>query len=145
MLPLGIVALSLLGGLEVVVGGIGQSFLNSYRLPDIVHALGHGVPAHVGIFSSGGGLLLDELLWREFPFSILAWGIDMGVCVTILLVLGWIQVWPLLTPYTLSWGWVFWSVAFVPLLTKGLVLGWADWFCWGWILDLGPNFPSSSR
>ena len=39
--------------LEVDVGGIGQSFLNSNRFPDIDPALGHGVPAWVRIFSSG--------------------------------------------------------------------------------------------
>ena len=61
LLLLGIVALSLLRGLEVDVGGIGQSFLSSNRFPNIDPALGHGVPAQVGIFSSGGGLLLDEL------------------------------------------------------------------------------------
>ena len=57
-------ALSLWGALEVVavvlflVGGIGQSFLNSKRFADIFPALGHGVPAQTGIFLSGGGVVL---------------------------------------------------------------------------------------
>ena len=55
--------------LEVDVGGIGQSFLSSNRFTDIDPALGHGVPAWVGIFSSGGGLLLNEVPWEGFPFS----------------------------------------------------------------------------
>ena len=42
-------------GLEVDVGGIGQSFLNSSRFPNIDPALGHGVPAQVGNSSSGWG------------------------------------------------------------------------------------------
>ena len=45
-----------IGGSEVDVGGIGQSFLNSNRFPDIDPAPGHGVPAWVGIFLSGGGV-----------------------------------------------------------------------------------------
>ena len=47
---------------------------------------------------------------------------------------GGFQLWPLLTPYTSLWGWVFFSsVTFVSFCTRGLVLGWAglDWFCWG--------------
>ena len=39
-----------IGGLEVDVGGIGQSFLNLNRFPNIDPALGHRVPAWVGIF-----------------------------------------------------------------------------------------------
>ena len=58
-----------IGGLEVDVGGIGQSFLNSSKFPDIDPALGHGVPSWVGIFSSGGELLLDQLPWERFPCS----------------------------------------------------------------------------
>ena len=34
-----------MGGFEVIAGGMGQSFLNSKRFPDIFPALGHGVPA----------------------------------------------------------------------------------------------------
>ena len=33
------------GGFEVIVGGIGQSFLNLNKFPDIFPASGHGVPA----------------------------------------------------------------------------------------------------
>ena len=50
-----------MGGLELVavtvllVGGIGQSFLNSKRFPDIFPASGHGVLAQTGMFSNGGG------------------------------------------------------------------------------------------
>ena len=39
-----------------VVGGIGQSFLISKRLPDIFPALGQGVPTQTGASSRGGGL-----------------------------------------------------------------------------------------
>ena len=46
-----------IGVLEVDVGGIGQSFHSSNKFPDIDPALGHGVPAWVGIFSSGGGVV----------------------------------------------------------------------------------------
>ena len=72
------------------MGGIGQSFLNSNRFPDIDPALGHGVPARVGIFSSGGGLLLDELPWEGFPFSkfIVVLGAVVDACMIILLALG---------------------------------------------------------
>ena len=57
--------LSLLGDFGVValvvllVGGIGQFFLNSKRFPDIFPALGHGVPDQTGMFLSGGGLLSE--------------------------------------------------------------------------------------
>ena len=43
------------------------------------------------------------------------------------------------------------SFVFVPLLTKGLVLGWTGlgwfWFHWSWgcCLGFGPNFPSNLR
>ena len=37
--------LYLYGGFEVIAGGIGQSFLNSNKFPDIFPASGHGVPA----------------------------------------------------------------------------------------------------
>ena len=57
-----------IGGLEVDVGGIGQSFLNSNRFPNIDPNPGHGVPAWVGISSSGGGLLLDASLGDVFFF-----------------------------------------------------------------------------
>ena len=79
-----------IGGLEVDVGGIGQCFPNSNRFPNIDSALGHKVPACVGIFSSGGGLLLDELPWEGFPFSefIMVLGAVVGICIIILLALG---------------------------------------------------------
>ena len=54
-----------MGGFEIVavavllVGGIGQSFLNSKKFPDIHRALGHGVPVQTGMFLSGGGLLSE--------------------------------------------------------------------------------------
>ena len=41
-------------GVDVGTGGIGQSFLHTNRFSDVDPALGHGVPALVGI-SSGGG------------------------------------------------------------------------------------------
>ena len=47
-------------GVEVGAGRIGQSFLNSNKFPDADPALGHGVPAQVGISSSGGGLPDEE-------------------------------------------------------------------------------------
>ena len=49
----GIVAIAVL-----LLGGIGQSFLNSKRFPDIFPALGHGVLASTGMFSRGGGVVL---------------------------------------------------------------------------------------
>ena len=51
-----------IGGLELVVatvllvGGIGQTFLNSKRFPYIFPASGHGVLVQTGVFSIGGGL-----------------------------------------------------------------------------------------
>ena len=53
-----------MGGLEFVavvlelVGGIGQSFLNSKRFPYIFPALGQGVLAQSGAFSNGRGVVL---------------------------------------------------------------------------------------
>ena len=77
-------------GIEVDVGGIGQSFLSSNRLPNIDPALGHGEPAQVGIFSSSRGLLLDELPWKGSPFSkfIMVLRAVVDVCMIILLALG---------------------------------------------------------
>ena len=79
-----------IGRLEVDVGGSGQSFPSLNRLPNIDPAPGHGVPAWVGIFSSGRELLLDELPWEGFPFSkfIVVWGVVVDVCMIILLALG---------------------------------------------------------
>ena len=54
-----------MNGFEIVavavllVGGIGQSFLNLKKFPDIFPALGHGVPAQTGMFLSDGGLLSE--------------------------------------------------------------------------------------
>ena len=115
-------------GLEVDVGGIGQSFLNSNRFPNIDPALGHEVPAWVGIFSSGGELLLDELPWEGLPFSkyIVVLGATMNICVIILLALGVDS--GLATTHTLylfvGMSFLLLSVAFAFLLTRGLVLGW---------------------
>ena len=69
---------------------MGQSFLSSNRFPNIDPALGHGVPAWVGIFSSNVGLLLDELPWEGFPFSkfFVVLGAVVDVCMIILLTLG---------------------------------------------------------
>ena len=126
------------------VGGIGQSFLNSNRFLNIDPALHHGVPAWVGIFSSGGGLLLDELPWEGFPFSefivvlgavvddwmimLLTLGVDLGLATTCTLYL------------YVGLCFLLLLVAFASLLTRGLVLGWMglDWFCWDWILDPTP-------
>ena len=53
-----------LGSLEFVadmvllVGGIGQSFLSSKRLPDIFPASGQGVLVQTGPFSNSGGFSL---------------------------------------------------------------------------------------
>ena len=66
---LGVVALSFWGRFEVNAGGIGQSFLNSNKFPDIFPALGHGVPAQVGILSSSGRLLSDVFSHGGFSFS----------------------------------------------------------------------------
>ena len=76
-------------GFEVDGEGIGQSFLNLNSFPNIHPAPGHVVPAQVGIFSNGGGLLLDELSWVGFPFFkfIVVLGAVVGICVVILLVL----------------------------------------------------------
>ena len=51
----GIVAVAVL----LLLGGIGQSFLNSKRFPDIFPALGHGVPVQTGMFSRGGELFSE--------------------------------------------------------------------------------------
>ena len=79
-----------IGGFGVKAGGIGQSFLSSNRLPDLVLALGHGVPAWVGTFLSGGQLLLGMPPWGGFSFSefIVTLGAVSGSCVVTLLVLG---------------------------------------------------------
>ena len=85
---LGVVALY--GGFGVEAGGIGKSFLNSNKLPDLVPAPDYRVPAQVGTFLSGGGLLLGGSPCRGFYFSefIMTLGAVLGDCVVILLVLG---------------------------------------------------------
>ena len=68
-------------------GGIGQSFLNSNKFSDADPALGHGVPAWVGISSSGGGLPAEEPPWGGFPWNfpfsklIIVMGMVSGICV----------------------------------------------------------------
>ena len=115
------------GGLEVDVDGIGQSFLNSNRFPSIDPALGHGVSAQVGIFSSGG-LLLDVLPWEVFSFSefIVVLGAIADDCMAVLLTLevdsGLAITHTLYICVRMSF--LFLSVAFASLLTRGLVLGW---------------------
>ena len=42
--------------MELLVGGISQSFLNSKRFPDIFSVSGQGVLVPTGTFSNGGGL-----------------------------------------------------------------------------------------
>ena len=77
----------------------------------------------VGIFSSGGGLLLDELPWEGFPFSkvIVILGAVVDVCMIILLALGVDS--GLATTHTLCLfvGMIFplLSVAFASFLTRG--------------------------
>ena len=117
-----------IGGFEVDVEGICQSFLNLNRFPNIDPASGHGVPVWVGVFSSGGGLLLDELPWEGFPFSkfIVAIGAVVGICMVILLALGVDS--GLATTCTLylfvGMSFLLLSVAFASLLTRWLLLGW---------------------
>ena len=116
------------GGLEVDVGGIGQSFLHSNRFPDIDPALDHGVPAWVGIFSSGEGLLSHVFSWEEFSFSefIVVLGTIADDCVAVLLTLE-VDL-GLATTHTLYLfcgdEFSLFASCFCFLLTRGLVLGW---------------------
>ena len=72
-------------------GGIGQSFLDSNKFSDTDPTSGHGVPALVGVSSSGGGLLSAEeppwggFLW-SFPFSkfSIVMGMVSGICMVVL-------------------------------------------------------------
>ena len=63
-----------MGGLELVavtvllVGGIGQSFLNSKRFPDIFPASSHGVLVQTGMFPMVGGCFLEYLLVKASDF-----------------------------------------------------------------------------
>ena len=50
-------------GVDVGAGEIGQSFLDSNKFSDTDPALGHGVPAWVGISSGGRGLPPAEPPW----------------------------------------------------------------------------------
>ena len=119
-----------MGGFEVAVGGIGQSFLNSKKFPDIFPALGHGVPVQVGIFLSGGGLLSEVPSWGGFCLSefVEALGVGKGSCVVVLLVLDL----ALATTFTLYFfagmSFFLFSVTFVFLLTWG-------WYLAGQVLD----------
>ena len=64
-------ALTFIVGMDVGAGEIGQSFLDSNRFSDIDPALGHGVLALIGIFSSGGRLLsAKEPPWNLLGFSL---------------------------------------------------------------------------
>ena len=72
-------------------GGIGQSFLDSNKFSDVNPAPGHGVPALVGICSSGGGLLSgEEPPWGGFPWNfpfakfIIVMGMVSGICMVTL-------------------------------------------------------------
>ena len=56
-------------GADVGVGGIGQSFLDSYKFSDVDPAQSHGVPALVGISSSGGGLQPAH----DPPWGVFSW------------------------------------------------------------------------
>ena len=119
-------------GVEVGVGGIDQSFLNSNKFPDTDPALGHGVPAQVGISSSSGGLSAKEPPWGGFPWNfpfykfIMEMGMVSGICMVMLLALG--VGTGLVTTCTLyllvGISFLLLSLVFVPLLTIGLLLGW---------------------
>ena len=129
-----------IGGLEVDVGGIGQSFLHSNMFPNIDPALGHGVPAQVGIFLSGGGLLPDELSWEGFPFSkfIVVLGAVVDVCVIVLLTLGVdLGLAITCTLYLLvGMSFLLLPVAFTSLLTRGVGIR----LDWSGLILLGLNF-----
>ena len=121
--------------LNFYCGGIGQSFLDSNKFSDFDPVLGHGVPALAGIFSSGGGLLsAEEPPWGgfswNFPFAkfITVIGIVVGICMVTLSALGMGSCMGLASTHTLyhlvGINFLLLSFVFVPLLTKGLVLGW---------------------
>ena len=114
--------------------GVGQSFLNLNKFPDAVPALGQGEPAQVGISSSGGrGLSAKEPLWGgfpcNFPFSkfIIVMGMVLGICVVLLFALGLDMGLAIMHTLYLLVGisFLLFSLVFVPLLTNGLMLGWA--------------------
>ena len=121
-------------GDDVGVGGIGQSFLDLNKFSDVDPVLGHGVPTLAGIFSSGGGLLsAEEPPWggfsQSFPFAkfIIVIGMVTGICMVTLSALGVSACLGLATTHTLyhlvGINFLLLSFVFVPLLTKGLVLG----------------------
>ena len=53
------VAVSLFLSLALLLRGVSQSFLISNKFPDILPALGHVVPARIGVSSNGGGLFCE--------------------------------------------------------------------------------------
>ena len=138
----------LIGGLGIVavmvllVGGIGQSFFSSKRLPYILPASGQGVLAWTRVFSNGGRVVL--WCWSLLSFRIY-WG--LVIC------LGWLRSClagsGLVTTFTsyflvgislLLFLCCFW---FFPYMGIGVRLGGLNWLDCDW--GFGPNFPSSSR
>ena len=81
---LGIVAVTVSLG-----GGVGQSFLISKRLPDILPVSGQGVLAQTGASSKGGGVVPGS--WSQGPLTLrIYWGLSVccSGCAGALLVLG---------------------------------------------------------
>ena len=122
-------------GVDVGMEGTGQYFLDLNKFSDVDPVSSHGVPALAGIFSSSGGLLsAEEPHWGgfswSFPFSkfIFVIGMVMGICVVMLSALAVGVCMGLATTHTLyhlvGINFLLLSFVFVPLLTKGLVLGW---------------------
>ena len=104
-----------------------------FKFSDIDPAPGHGVPAVVGIFASGGGLLsAEEPSWGQISldFSLAKFTIVMGMVLVVWSVtLSALGVGTgLVTTHTLlhliGINFLLLSLVFVPLLIKGLVLGW---------------------
>ena len=119
---------------DVGVGGIGKSFLDSNKFSDAAPVFGHEVSALAGIFSSCGGLLsAEEPPWDgfswSFPFAkfIIVIGMIMGICMFVLSALGVGACTGLATTHTLHHlvgiNLLLLSFVFVPILAKGLVLG----------------------
>ena len=140
-----------MGGFEIVavavllVGGIGQSFLNLKRFSDIFPALGHGCQHELVYFWVVGGLYSEvpscEGVWpSEFVGAI---GDVRGCCAVALQELGLATTFILY--FFVGMSLFLFSVAFVSFLTQRLALGWVglDGLDWGW--GIGPNFPSKSR
>ena len=87
-------------GVDVGVGKIGPSFLDSNKFSDANPVSGHGVPVLAGIFSSDGGLLsAEEPPWGGFSWNfhfskfIIVIGIVTRICMVALSALGWVLVW----------------------------------------------------